>query len=109
MTLISGLLEDLTSMKDVWKSVSMKLGVLFVMVPGQPLMPMLHADNWDMVPQVSRIYFDDSIVYKHTYLQVQHHFSMPSLVRVPDRSTLMISSAATLRIVLLTVLMVDSI
>ena len=98
-------------MKDVWKSVSMRLGVPFVMASGQRLMPMSPADNWDMVPQVSRIYFDDSIVYKHffTCLQVQHHFSMPSLVRVPDQSTLMISSAVTPRTVLLTVLMVDSI
>ena len=45
MILTSGLLEDLTSMKDVWRSVSMRLGVPFVMAPGQPLMPMLPADN----------------------------------------------------------------
>ena len=53
MTLTSDLLEDLTSMKDVWKSVSMRLGVPFVMAPGQPTMLMSPADNWDMVPQVS--------------------------------------------------------
>ena len=39
-------------MKDVWKSVSMRLGVPSVMAPGQPMMPMLPADSWDMVPQV---------------------------------------------------------
>ena len=52
MTLTSDLLEDLTSMKDVWKSVSMRLGVPSVMAPGQPLMLMLSADSWDMVPLV---------------------------------------------------------
>ena len=54
MTLTSDLLEDLTSMKAVWKSVSTRLGVPYVMVPGQPMMPMLLADSWDMVPLVSR-------------------------------------------------------
>ena len=39
-------------MKDVWKSVSMRLGVPSVMAPGQPLMLMLSADSWDMVPLV---------------------------------------------------------
>ena len=39
-------------MKDVWRSVSMRLGVPFVMAPGQPMMPMLPVDNWDMLPQV---------------------------------------------------------
>ena len=40
MILKSDLLEGLTSMKDVWKSVSTRLGVLSVMVPGQPMMLM---------------------------------------------------------------------
>jgi hypothetical protein len=48
----SDLLEDLTSMKDEWKSVSMRLGAPFVMAPGQPMMPMLLVGNWDMLPQV---------------------------------------------------------
>ncbi len=39
-------------MKDVWKSASMRLGVPFVMAPGQSTMPMLLVDNWDMLPQV---------------------------------------------------------
>ena len=42
-------------------------------------------------------------------LQVQLHFLMPSLVRVLDLYTWMISSAVTLRAASLTVLMVDSI
>ena len=54
MTLTSDLLVDLTSMKAVWKSVSMRLGVPYVMAPGQPMMPMLLADSWDMVPLVNK-------------------------------------------------------
>ncbi len=56
MILTSDLLGDLASMKDVWKSVSMRLGVPSVMAPGQLLMPMLSADNWGMLPQVNKIY-----------------------------------------------------
>ena len=41
-------------MKAVWKSVSMRLGVPYVMAPGQPMMPMLLADSWDMVPLVNK-------------------------------------------------------
>ena len=52
MILTSDSLEDLISMKDVWKSVSMRPGVLSVMAPGQPKMPMSPVDNWDTVPQV---------------------------------------------------------
>ena len=39
-------------MKDVWKFVSMRHGVPSVMAPGQPMMLMLPADNWDMLPLV---------------------------------------------------------
>ena len=39
-------------MKDVWKSVLMRPGVPSVMASGQPMMPMLPADNWDMLLQV---------------------------------------------------------
>ena len=52
MILKSDLLEALTNMKDVWKSVSMRLGVPSVMDRGQLMMPMLPADNWDMLLQV---------------------------------------------------------
>ena len=48
-------MEDLISMKDVWKSVSMRLGVPSVMALGQPMMLMLPADNWDMLPLVSNV------------------------------------------------------
>ena len=53
MILKSDLLEDLTNMKDVWKSVTMRLGEPSVMAPGQLTMLMLPADNWDMLPRVS--------------------------------------------------------
>ena len=53
MILTSDLLEDLTSMKDVWKSVTMRPGVPSVMELGQPMMLMLPVGNLDMLPQVS--------------------------------------------------------
>ena len=49
-------------MKDVLKSVSMRHGVPSVMELGQPMMPMLPVDNWDMQPLVMT-YFLFTIQY----------------------------------------------
>ena len=48
----SDLLEDQTSMKDVWKYVTMRPGVPSVMDLGQPMMLMLPVGNLDMQLQV---------------------------------------------------------
>ena len=38
---------------DVWRSVSSTCGELFVMIPGQVLMPEWFADSWDIQELVS--------------------------------------------------------
>ena len=87
-------------MKDVWRSVSMRLGVLFVMAPGQPMMPMLPVDNWDMLPQV---YFQAKPEMQSSihYFSIQERGPtlMPSLVLVLDLSTLTTSFVVEMRIV----------
>ena len=45
----SGLLMEEMSSKDVWKSVSMEHGALCVMIFGVATMPVLLADNWDLM------------------------------------------------------------
>lgn len=42
----SDLLEGLPCTRDEWKFAGMKHGALFVMNPGQSMMPMWPADSW---------------------------------------------------------------
>ena len=109
MILRSDLLVDLTSTRDVWKYVTMRLGVPSVMALGQPMMPMLPADNWDMLQQVNVVHTlgrNYIPVPTFSHFKVQGHILMPSLVKAQDPSTSMTSSALVLRIVLWTVEMV---
>ena len=41
-------------MKDVLRSVSMRHGALFAMMPGTTWMPMLHVDSWDTQDSVNK-------------------------------------------------------
>ena len=85
-------------MKDVWRSVSMRLGVLFVMAPGQPMMPMLPVDNWDMLPQVYFQAKPEMQSFIHCFsTQERGPTLMPSLVLVLDLSTLTTSFVAEMR------------